>query len=435
MSAARRLSGNVIWTSLLAETFRGAILLSVVGCAASSGHASSVASWTMYQGRPDHNAVIASRSLSARWTFNAGAKINGSMAVADDTLYVDTFKHELIAVNLTDGRVRWRSQLNNIIMSTPVVAADKVVVGTGHNGRLQGDGSMVYADDQTTAIWGRDKGDAVVAFDARNGKRIWSFETLGEDMPSPVIAGNRVVFGNGDFHAYALDLATGFQLWKQDIDGVVTMASANYDSGRVLLSHCSSGPYKCHTDSLQLADGSTQWTAPYGDEDSAPTIGDGKVFLTGFTSIGCRRGLYSSTVTGLDWLTGTELWSFRSPDCGKFNTKESNERAIAGVFTNGTFIEASGVANAVTAFASTGAVRWRFHTNARVKMSPIISADKVYFGDVNGVFYVLRASDGRLVKKREFGRPFTTSSPLLLGSTLLIAADGQVMAISPISLR
>lgn len=50
-----------------------------------------VATWPMYQHRPDHNAVVANKAAAVSWTHNFGAKINGGLALADGVLYVESF--------------------------------------------------------------------------------------------------------------------------------------------------------------------------------------------------------------------------------------------------------------------------------------------------------------------------------------------------------
>src|ERR1700694_2671280 len=63
-------------------------------------------SWPMYQLRPDHNAVLQRRNLSASWTYDAGARINSGLAVVNDSLFFDTFSHQVVALNLRDGTVK-----------------------------------------------------------------------------------------------------------------------------------------------------------------------------------------------------------------------------------------------------------------------------------------------------------------------------------------
>ena len=54
----------------------------------------------------------------------------------------------------------------------------------------------------------------VLALDADNGKRRWSFTVGGRVDTPPSIAGDRVVFGSHDGHIYCLDLKDGSLAWR-----------------------------------------------------------------------------------------------------------------------------------------------------------------------------------------------------------------------------
>ena len=51
----------------------------------------------------------------------------------------------------------------------------------------------------------------------KNGKEIWKFRTRGEVDSSPVICGNKVIFGSTDGRLYILKLSSGKEIWSYEI--------------------------------------------------------------------------------------------------------------------------------------------------------------------------------------------------------------------------
>jgi outer membrane protein assembly factor BamB len=175
--------------------------------------------WPTYQLSADHNAVLKSADAPAhpKWSVDLKAKINGGLAYSGGLLYVATFDHRIVAFKVLDGSIAWQQTFDNIIMSTPVISANAMVIGTGDNGMTAGsEEPFAYANllQNREPFWGREGGDHVIAIDPSNGKVRWSFHTAGEDMPSPVIVGDHVVFANGDAHAYGVKLKSGEIEWQ-----------------------------------------------------------------------------------------------------------------------------------------------------------------------------------------------------------------------------
>ncbi len=414
----------------------GIVTVVALGCAQKQRLTDTSGTWPMFQFRADHNAVLKSSATSFRWTTIIGSKINASLALVNNVLFLDTIDKRVIALEARSGKVIWSTSVDNSVMSTPVVADGRVFVGTGHNGVLDGDGSKIYADNDPTRPWGREQGDAIIALRSYDGKRLWTFETIGEDMPSAIIVGDELIFGNGDMHAYALHLSSGIQLWNSPIPGVVTMASANYKDGVAFISSCKSGPYVCDTSALSTRTGQKIWARPFGDEDAAPTLGASRVYVAGFTGLGCTANRKVSTAVALRERDGGFIWGARFSRCGYFSHQESNERSISGLYFDHYYVQASGISTEVRCFsAGSGSIQWSFNAERPVKMTPVMSDGSVFFGDVGGYFYKLDARSGTLVARRKFQHPFTTSSPLINGNTLFLAFDGGVIAVSPMSLR
>ena len=55
------------------------------------------------------------------------------------------------------------------------------------------------------------------AVDRADGKPAWTFRTRGRVDSSPVLAGDRLVFGSEDGRLYVLDAGTGQETWSYEI--------------------------------------------------------------------------------------------------------------------------------------------------------------------------------------------------------------------------
>lgn len=385
--------------------------------------------WTQYQSAPNHNAVFQG-SLDAKWQYSATGRVNGGLAFVDGVIYFGTFEHDVIALDAAQGRQLWSTHLQNVVMSTPVVVGGLVIVGTGTN--------QVQRDEGEDTLWGTGHGDVVTALNAKTGKQVWEFQTVGEDMPSAALAGSVLIFGNGDMHAYAIDASTGRQVWQAPIPGVATMSSTAWD-GTEAVTLASRGlaytfrPDHTHTVAFN-SHGEMLWSEPYGNSDCSPTLADGKVFVEGTSDVMVSsKGNWNwrgrNTVSALDARTGRLLWSYESA-IGAYTSVASNERAIAGMYSNGTFYVSIPVTDQLVAFdANSGAVRWSLHTLAPVKMSPVVSDGSLYFGDTVGMLYVVDARTGGIRYLDSMKSPFTTSPPVIVGRTLVIANGDRILAI------
>ncbi len=382
--------------------------------------------WPAYQYFPSHNAVFAG-GLRANWLTKLGDRINGGLAVVDGTVFAVSFDKSLYALDEASGSVRWSAAADNVLMSTPIVTSQGlVIVGSGKDGFLK-------PDDADSQVWGRPAGDDVYAFDARDGKLAWKFHTVGQNMPSPALDGDAVVFANGDAHAYAIDARSAQVRWETNLPGVATMASMSIHDGLAFASTCHNAPYVCETRALDVRTGRTVWTNPHGGSDCTPTVDAGLVFVNATTAEDrpYRPG-GRVTVAAIEERTGKTKWS-RTFGRAPFTYIASSERQIAGTTDGGTLYQSIGNLQEVVAMDErTGKLRWRAHTSANVKMSPVVKDDRVYFGDTAGIFYAVDRRSGRVARTISFLQPFSVSSPVIDGETLFVA-DGSMVIAMPLS--
>lgn len=390
-----------------------------------------------YQHSPDRNAVFEKYSVPRDWSYDVKAKVNGGLSLVGNVLLFTTFSHKLVALDVRDGRELWHAGVPNIAMSTPIVAGNTVYIGTGKNGILERHlrthfsirNVLLRIQFGTEPIWGAPSGDEVAAFDLRTGALRWRYQTAGEDMPSAVYDGGRLIFANGDWRAYALRADTGKMLWSTQLGGVATMANAVQAGNAVVVGVCTRGMRESYAIALNPSDGKIIWRAPYGHCDASPAYARGKVFVSSLAS-GDTMLQGKTVVAALDARNGKPIWVYRSPNQGLWSTVASSEAAIAGTYAAGTYYQAAPFTDEFIAFeADTGKVRWSYRTSGPVKMSCVVMHGRVYFGDTAGIFYTLDARDGRLLEVREFTKPFSTSPPIIAGDKILVANGTSVDAI------
>jgi outer membrane protein assembly factor BamB len=415
-------------SSVVAGALFVALALSACNHAASSP---SPAAWTMYQNGLTHNAVLPSQLPETTYAIDTGAKMNGGLAYDGRWLYAATFAGDLLAIDPANGGVQWRIRADDVLMSSPIVAGGMVFVGSGTNRQLW--------ERKGSAAWGRPSGNHWYAFKADSGAAVWQYPTVGEAMPSAAYDNGVLVFATGDNFAQAVGALTGRLLWKTQLPGVPTMASAMIDRGVVFLAATQGKPEvyeigRSHTLALDLHTGAIRWSAPYGNGDCTPTVAQNMVFVESAKDgpKGPLEATGTNSVIALDEATGKMRWRYTSA-AGYYTAVGSNERAIAGTYDGGVLYQSIPATSELLAFdAATGRVKWHVHTNASVKMSPVIDHGSVYAGDTGGVFYRLDARTGAVLAAVPYDRPYTTSPPVILGKTLFVT-DTEYLRALPLS--
>ncbi|HLI95595.1 MAG TPA: PQQ-binding-like beta-propeller repeat protein [Candidatus Baltobacteraceae bacterium] len=388
----------------------------------------AVSTWPMYQYRADHNAVFSAPALRVAWARRLGGKINGGLAFADGTLFVESFDRRVSALDARTGRILWSMPVSNVVMTTPIVADHLVIVGTGT--------SAVLTETATKLIWGRPGGDEIIALDQGSGRIRWRRSTVGEDMPSPALVNvqgtDAVVFANGDDHLRAWGVRDGHPLWEYAVNGMSSMSSAAVDRGRafVVIGDGSHSGTQDHLIAVDPNDGRVLWGAPYGNADCSPAIADGIVFVEGSNAdVNHAQPNAFNDVAAVDEGTGKARWRWYSA-YGTFTSAGSDEEGVAGLAADGAFYEGIPATNQFVSFdGRSGAVRWVIRTGGPVKMSAVEKDGRLYFGDTAGTFYVVDAHTGRVLSRRRYPSLFSVSSPVIFGDTLYVANDDVVRAI------
>jgi outer membrane protein assembly factor BamB len=134
-----------------------------------------------------------------------------SPTIAAGIAYYGTFANEVVAVDITAKKVKWRfidPDRQFPYYSSAALSNGMVVLG------------------------GRDKN--VRAIDMATGKQRWVFPTRARVEASPAVAGTRVVVGSSDGKVDVLDLGSGKKRWEFEAGAPLT-ASPAIAGGRVII--------------------------------------------------------------------------------------------------------------------------------------------------------------------------------------------------------
>ena len=140
-----------------------------------------------------------------------GDYVAASPAVLKTRAYVGTFGNQVLGIDLKHTKILWSyepQQGGFPFYASAAVTNDAVIVG------------------------GRDK--RIHALKPETGELLWTYPTKARVDSSPVIVGNRVLFGTVGGVIYALDLNTGAPVW-QFVTGSSIVASPCVAGGKLVI--------------------------------------------------------------------------------------------------------------------------------------------------------------------------------------------------------
>jgi eukaryotic-like serine/threonine-protein kinase len=336
---------------------------------------------------------------------------------------------QLSRVNVASLTLRWSGETGGKACSPPIVGADRVFVGAhgrlhafaagdgselwstlscGGTGRermalgkhlfvadddfgdfaafLPGSGELIRCEDEGIGIAPALDDDALYlpVFDLEadtqsNGDFRWSFDPppVSGIFSAPAIA-NGVVFATGRNFVFALDAATGRQIWDRPLSHQPNISSASVANGIVYVG--GNGLF-----ALSASDGRIVWSVPSaGTHVTMPAVAKGKVFVN---SQGSNPGL-----AAFDAATGALLWR---------NQMTGESSATASV-ANGVVYEIAATGHLMMFNADTGALLASLaDPDGRVFDSGFES----YASVTNGMVYVPTADPKLKNRVDAFGLP------------------------------
>ncbi|GLV79398.1 PQQ-binding-like beta-propeller repeat protein [Streptomyces hygroscopicus] len=176
--------------------------------------------------------VLSKTDGTEKWRHRAGAALSPAWTLINDVLYVverpDDDNSVLVALELSTGRLLWRSLLPTLVSSAAVASGDLLYISGRRGGLYQisrSDGashridtaapltaSPVVADGTVLVNMGR----ALAAFDAATGRPVWRKRLPGLALGQPFLVGSAVYVGHRT-GVLACDIRTGRRLWSDEL--------------------------------------------------------------------------------------------------------------------------------------------------------------------------------------------------------------------------
>src|SRR5581483_2450244 len=308
------------------------------------------ADWLLFRGNALQTGVSAEalpHPLQVRWKIKLKDGIETTAAIVGDTVYSGAYDQCLYALNLADGKEKWKYK----------AGAFKAPISVN--------GATVYAGDEEGVFH---------AVDAKTGQKRWSFETNSEITAGANFAGDRVLIGSHDSTLYCLSARDGKLLWKFKTEGPVN-GSAAVAGNLTFVAGCDSN--------LHVLDVTT------GKEQASIDLG-GQAAATGAV-IGDK--LYVGTMTNLfqavDLKQKSLIWTYEPKRAQPF---------FASAAVTDKLVIAGGRDKLIHALdRDKGKPLWTFASKGRFDSSPIVAGKRVYAGSTDGQLYVLDLKTGHEV--------------------------------------
>ncbi len=338
--------------------------------------------WPQFRGNhalTGTSVSVPASSLKVVWAFEAGEAIESSAAIADGVVYVGTQSSELLALNLSDGSLRWRYKASEGIgESSPCVSNGVVYIG--------------------------DLSGVVHAVNVKDGTSLWTFKTAGEIKSSPVAVDDRVLIGSYDESLYCLNARTGKKIWDFRISGPVH-CTVSIRNGIAYVSGCDE-VFRA----VRVEDGKEMFTVSSGAYTGAsPALQADQAYF----------GTFSNEVLSVNLKSRQVVWHYENKD-RQFPFYSSSALSDGKVVLGGR----DKLVHCLE--AATGKPLWTFATKARVDSSPAIAGGRVYIGSNDGWFYVLELSTGKKLWDFEAGAALSASPAIANGRVVIGSQDGRL---------
>lgn len=337
--------------------------------------ASPAGLWTM----PRHDltnsaasAAVPSFKGEVKWRLTTGAPIEASATATENTVYITTGDHRVLAVDAASGAVRWELSTPDPVSATPVVAEDWLYVGL-RDGRLLAldarDGTVRWelatgkaiSSAVTVAegvVYVPSSDGTLYTYDAVTGERRWSFSVGGWITAPPAVWPERVAVGSREGWVYVLDSGSGENLYDFRTFGPVVTALAVLD-------------HRVYVGSANRRVWALDTTQPVRFMERVRNTLQFQFFLFGWLPP-------PPPSTGLVWRVVT------------------GGRAVSSAALSRGMVVVGNEDGKVHAWSTAGGEpKWEFSAGAPVLSDPSIAGDTVYVGSDSGKLFALELTTGQ----------------------------------------
>jgi len=320
-------------------------------------------------------------------------RLGQGISISDNRVYAASHKGEVVALDLTNGRVLWHTKSGAPLSGGTASSPDLVVAGAS-------DGQLF-------------------AFEAGTGHKRWTVRLNGEVLAPAAISAKLIAVRTVDGKLHALSPEDGHELWvtEQQVPRLSLRGTASpVISGDLVLSGFDNGKVVA----LSAGDGSVQWeatvTPPHGrtelerldDIDSVVHVAGHDVYAVGFQG----KVAMLAIDTGQVWWSH-ELSSYRGLTLDEDALYVSDSDGVVGALK-----------------PRTGAELWQQKALLHRGLSPIaVMDDAVLAGDFQGYLHFLDKASGALAARVSAGGGRISTQPLVVGDVVVVVNDhGQINA-------
>jgi outer membrane protein assembly factor BamB len=358
---------------MLFASFLGVLCVFVVSCPAD---------WPVFRGNALQTGVASSElpdQLEVLWKFEAKA-FEGTAAIVGNLVFVGCQDEFLYALNLRDGKPKWKYK-----------ASAPIKVGAAFNG------GAVYVGDEDGKFH---------CVDAQSGEKRWIFDTDADITSAASFDGNKVLFGSGDQMLYCLNKDRGGKpLWTFKVPGGPVMGSPAIIDNKTFVAGCDSALHVIDT-----AKGTEIKEIELDGQVGASAALVGDVLYV---------GTMTNQVQAVNWKEGKVAWSYEAA--------KKQLPFYASVAATRELVLAGSRDRCLHALdRKTGQMKWVFPTGGKVDSSPVVAGKRVYFGSADGKLYVVDLATGQQVQALQLGKGIL-ASPAVSGNRLVIGTVDGVL--------
>ena len=338
---------------------------------------------------PDFSVNQEYSKAKEQWVVQTGVGIYCSPAVEKDKVFVGDDLGCLTAYALKNGKKLWSFASGKRIVGTPAVSEGIVVFGSADRniyGLNAADGSLRWKVEAAEPVLGAvtiHEGIAYVgasdktfrAIDIQTGKVVWSYNQVkGYIETKPLVVDDKVIFSAWDNTLYALEKATGKEIWKW--------------TGGLTRMHFSPAAV---------------W----------PVASDGKVFIAD----------PQRAMTAVNLQNGETVWrTFRSQVRETIGLSEDGERVYSKTMNDSIVCYST--------LTDTPEQVWASNVGFGYEHAPSMPLEKdgvVYGSTKEGLLFALEAKTGKIIWKHKIGNSLiNTVLPLNGREVLFTATSGEV---------
>jgi len=296
-----------------------------------------------------------------------------SPTLGETAVFTASNNGTITALNKTNGRINWQTNLRLPVTTGPGVGDGIVVVGCHH-------------------------GD-IIALQQASGRELWKRTVPGEVIAKPAIGSGIVIVKAVDGYTRALSIRDGHELWAfQQVEPNLILRGSS--APLIRDHHVVVGYANGNLAKLSLQDGQLLWlqtvAIPEGafaiqrmiDIDADPILFEHHLYVA----------TYQGKISSLDWTSGRILWTH-------------DISSYTGMIADDTTVYISDARGLVWAFsADSGLVSWRQNRlEYRIVSGPALMGNYIVIGDAEGYLHWLGKRDGHFAARVHLGSAIYTA--------------------------